>query len=346
MSKTARNILAIGIAVALMAIAVIYSILSSRLGIIDENVVGNTAGNLNNSGLFCESDGVVYFANPYDSYALYSMNPDGTDLKCLNDLSVKFINAGGDYVFFYGKTAKTTSGLGGLVSKPAMYEITKNGKKLRALTKDVSQNMLLVGNKVYYQHYRVKEGTTFAVIDRRTKQSTELLDFMINPACYDNGNFYYNGMYKDHFLYAYNVASGENVVIWEGDIWNPIYSGGYVYYMDVQGNYRICRYSIADNTIEILTKDRVDYFNLYDNIIYYQKSSSSDACLKRMNCDGSGNEVIAQGVYSSVNITSQYAYFIPFDNENMLYCTPTYGYADVKEFVPAMEAAIKHNTGK
>ena len=29
--------------------------------------VGNTAGNLNNSGYFCEYDGTVYFANAYDS---------------------------------------------------------------------------------------------------------------------------------------------------------------------------------------------------------------------------------------------------------------------------------------
>lgn len=29
--------------------------------------VGNTAGNLNNSGYFCEYDGTVYFANAYDA---------------------------------------------------------------------------------------------------------------------------------------------------------------------------------------------------------------------------------------------------------------------------------------
>lgn len=37
--------------------------------------VGNTAGNLNNSGYFCEYDGTVYFANAYDSNTLYSMDP-------------------------------------------------------------------------------------------------------------------------------------------------------------------------------------------------------------------------------------------------------------------------------
>ena len=32
---------------------------------------GNTAGNLNNKGLFCERDGMVYFSNAYDSNVIH-----------------------------------------------------------------------------------------------------------------------------------------------------------------------------------------------------------------------------------------------------------------------------------
>ena len=45
--------------------------------------VGNTAGNLNNSGYFCEYDGTVYFANAYDSNTLYSMDPSEQNIKKL-----------------------------------------------------------------------------------------------------------------------------------------------------------------------------------------------------------------------------------------------------------------------
>ena len=41
--------------------------LTGRVPMNDENTTGNTAGNLNNGGLFCESDGKVYFANAYDT---------------------------------------------------------------------------------------------------------------------------------------------------------------------------------------------------------------------------------------------------------------------------------------
>ena len=53
----------------------------SRIPENPSGTTGNTAGNLNNNGLYCEDEGIVYFANPYDNGALYSMNVDETDMK-------------------------------------------------------------------------------------------------------------------------------------------------------------------------------------------------------------------------------------------------------------------------
>ena len=83
MTTRMRNILIfIGTAVILLLLMVI-AILIGRVPLNDENTVGNTPGNLNNGGYFCESDGRVYFANAYDGYALYSMNSDESDLRKL-----------------------------------------------------------------------------------------------------------------------------------------------------------------------------------------------------------------------------------------------------------------------
>ena len=120
-ANTKRNVITILVVVLLLAAIIVYGIVKSKSMAIPENTIDNTAGNLNNGGLFCEHDGRVYFANSYDSGCLYSMNADQTDIKKLYDLSVKFINAGGDYVFFYGETSKASSGLGSIVAKPAMY---------------------------------------------------------------------------------------------------------------------------------------------------------------------------------------------------------------------------------
>ena len=43
-----------------------FAIVGDRIPDNPPETVGNTAGNLNNSGYFCEYDGKVYFANVYD----------------------------------------------------------------------------------------------------------------------------------------------------------------------------------------------------------------------------------------------------------------------------------------
>ena len=340
MSGLSKKIIAIALGLLLIAFTAFYVIHASNRINFDPETVGATAGNLYNDGLFCESDGKVYFSNSYDEGCLYVMNSDQTELKKLYNLHASFINAAGNFVFFYGKIIPQSQGLGTVVSKPGMYMIRNNGKQLQALTKDGSQCMLLVGNYVYYQHYTQKEGADFERINLKKKESEPCLDFFITPASYYEGKIYYNGQYEDHHLYTYDINTGEVQDIWGGDIWNPIREGNYIYYMDVLHNYRLCRYSLSANQIEILTNDRIDFFNVYNNLIFYQKSSSSDPQLKRMNLDGSAVETIAYGTFNSINITSQYTYFKEFGNETTTYYTPTYGSVDVREFTAARDAAI------
>ncbi|MBO4678731.1 MAG: DUF5050 domain-containing protein [Lachnospiraceae bacterium] len=342
MSGLLKKIIAIALGIGLIAFTVIYLIhVSNRINF-DPETVGATAGNLYNDGLFCEEGGKVYFSNSYNEGCLYVMNPDQTEMKKIYNLHASFINAAGDYVFFFGKIIPQSQGLGTVVSKPGMYMIKKNGKQFQALTKDKSQCMLLIGNYVYYQHYTQKEGADFERINLKTKESEPCLDFFITPASYYQGKIYYNGQYTDHHLYTYDINTGAVQDIWAGDIWNPICTGDYVYYMDVRNNYRLCRYSISANQIEVLTEDRVEFFNVYENIIFYQKGSTTSPELKRMNINGSSVETIAQGVFNSINVTSQYTYFKEFGHDTITYYTPTFGSVDVREFTAARDAALEN----
>ena len=340
MSKASRNIITFAVIFFFVAIAVVFSVVNTRKTIVPEDAVGNTPGNLNNDGLFCESSGKVYFANAYDEGTIYSMNPDQSEITKLSDLKAKYINAGGDYLFFYGNTSSASTGLGSIVAKPSLIQLDKGGEHPSALTKEIVQNMVLCGNKIFVQHYKESTGTTTAVVDIKKRSLEDILDYMINPSCLHNNYIYFNGMYKDHFLYALNTNTYEVATLWEGDLWNPIYSGGYIYYMDVQNDYRLCRYSLNDNTIEIITKDRADFFNLYGDVIFYQKNSVKEPALKRIRTDGSGEEIVAYGNYSEVNITSTYAYFREFGTDYPVYYTPTTGPVNVNEFTKAREALL------
>lgn len=345
MTTTKKNIVILCSVLAVVLLILIAVSFTGRISMNDENTVGNTAGNLNNKGLFCESDGVVYFANAYDGGALYSMNPDETEMKKLGANSVAYINTGGDYLYYYMESgtneSNTGTGLGYMGRTAGIYRTKKNGKRTVCLDRTYSNIVQLCGNYLYYQAYDTKKGTTLNKIKIDKSDETVIADYIINPACCVNGRIYYNGTQKDHYLYALDTATDNSSVVWQGNIWNPVYIDNYVYYMDVANNYRLCRYSMSEDIIEVLTNDRVDFFNVYDYYIYYQKSSETEPALKRMYIDGSNAEVVAEGVYENINITSEYVYFNAYDAPLPVYKTSTFGGVYVTTFDAAAEAASK-----
>lgn len=341
MSNNQKNIIIIVSAFAILAAIITILIITGRMPMNDNYTVGNTAGNLNNGGLFCESDGKVYFANAYDNNTLYSMNPNETQLTKLGVNSVASINAGGDYLYYYMQSGTSGgTGLGYMGRTAGIYRSQKNGKKTVCLDRTYAVTMQLCGNYLYYQDYNTKTGTKLTKIKIDKSDKTTIADYVINPASCYNGTIYFNGTQDDHALYTLNTATDSINSIWQGNIWNPIYQDGYVYYMDVANDYRLCRFSLSQNVIEVLTNDRVDFFNIYYNYIYYQKSSKKEPALKRMYVDGSSPEVVSYGVYENINITSQYVYFNEYGASVPVYKTSTSGPVNVTVFDAASKAAV------
>ena len=101
-----------------------------------DGTIGNTAGNLNNGGLFCEHEGRVYFANPEDSNCLYSMTVDETDVQKLYAGNVCNILTGGEYVYYFMREPVGTS-LDNLRVSHAFFRSELDGEKTKILTKDV-----------------------------------------------------------------------------------------------------------------------------------------------------------------------------------------------------------------
>lgn len=334
MSKASKAIIAVASLIVAFALLFVYSIVKTNASKIPDGTIGNTSGNIYNEGLMAESNGKVFFSNPYDDGKLYSMNVDQTGVTKLSDQRASYINTSDKYVFFAGRNTDTTSGFGSILKKPNLCKIKVNGGSEKVLSQEPSQSMLLVGNSLYYQHYTQSNGENFFSMTVHNRKTTEELDYLINPACYYNGSFYFNGMYGDHYLYAYDIETRTVTTVWKGDVWNPIYDGNYVYYMDIQNNYRLCRYSPSANTIEILEKERVDCYNYYNGIIYYQVSSSSNPRLMRMNADGSNQELVCEGIFSNILITADYTYFYSYPNGYPIYYTSTFSPVYVREFKP------------
>lgn len=342
MTTTQRNILFFSISGVILALLIVLIVLSTRIPLNDESTVGNTAGNLNNGGYFCEHDGRIYFANAYDNYSLYSMNPDETDIKKLHGGSSSYINAGGNYLY-YVTVGNTDSGASNSFRGAyGIYRSKLNGKDVTGMDRCYVAAMQLCGNYLYYEKIDTKTSMSLEKIkiDKKDKQTVNPTA-PINPNCYVDGTIYYNGTERDHYLYALNTSNDSASVVWQGNIWNPIYQDGYVYYMDVPNNYRLCRYSLYNDVVEILTNDRVDTFNVYESYIYYQTNSDTSPALKRMYIDGSYQEVVSPGIYQNINITSQYVYFNTFGAPTPVYKTSTFGGVNVTTFDAGMQAALK-----
>lgn len=341
MTTRQKNILIISITCVIIAALFLAVIFSNRITLNDDFTVGNTPGNLNNGGYFCEMNDRVYFANAYDNYALYSMNTNESDMIKLSGNSVSSINAAGKYLY-YAMTSDGSngSGLGYLARTEGIYRSNLKGKSTVGLDRCGIVSMQLCGNYLYYEKYDKALGTTLDKmrIDKTDKKT--VAEEIINPNCFVNGRIYYNGAGKDHFLYALDVSTDSATVVWRGNLWNPIVQDGYVYYMDVSENYRLCRYNLNNDVVEVLTNDRIDMFNVYESYIYYQVSSVDAPALKRMFTDGSSQELVREGVYQNINITSQYVYFNAFKESTPVYKTSTFGPVNVITFDAAKEAAL------
>ena len=339
MNRTAKIVLGCGALLLFVVAMVFLRGTRNHYSPIPENTIGNTAGNLRGDGMFCEYNGKVYFANPYDNNSLYSMNPNCTDIKKLNSSSCKFILAGGDYLFYYIYGASGGGqGLGYLRSITGVYRSDLKGKDPLCLNGDMATSLQLVGENLYYMHYDKKSFSSFYKLAASKKTEEMLNKKEIDTACVYDGVIYYGGQDGDHNLHGFNTRTDTDTVVWEANLCNPTVMGSYVYYMDIGNKYRLCRYDMNNNVVQILTNDSLEFYNVYEGVIFYQRSGSDPAMI-RMNVDGSNPEVVLEGIYNRINTTSVYTYFYSHESDTMIYRTPTLGPIQVDQFREALEAA-------
>lgn len=325
---------------AIIALAILSKIMR-RIPSNDISVTGNTAGNLNNHGRFCEQDGKIYFSNAYDNGCLYSMDLNESNMTKLVEGNVSLINAGGNFIYYYLNTSKSGTGFGYVLPIQGIYRIKKNGKDSACLVRDGCTAMQLVGDYIYYERYNNEEYSKFHKVKTDKSEDVLLSNDIINPSACNNGIIYFNGQSRDHYLYALDTRNDSISTVYQGDLWFPVYKDGYIYYMDVSSKYRLCRYSLSGNTVEILTNDRVDGFNVGNFYIYYQKNDRERPALMRMALDGSNPEIVAEGNFENISITSYYTYFNEFGLDTPVYRTPTDGAVDVSEFTAARDGVQK-----
>jgi len=304
---------------------VIYFQIESRIPYNDDNVAGNTAGNLNNGGTFCEDNGILYFSNPYDGNKLYSMNSDCTNAKTLIDDHVSSINVHGNYIYYIknnsiGSAANTalTSDLTGI------FRCDLEGKKVVSLYDNISSNISLCGNYIYYQHNDKKTASSLYKIKINKSDNKLVSKSDYNPSSYYNGKIYFSSIKDNHNIYTLDTKTNSISMYYSGNTSFTDMEGAYLYYIDIDKGSSLVRLNTENKTIELLSLGHCLNYNVYGSKLFFLKDGD-DAGLYRMNIDGSNLELIASGNFNNVQCTSKYTFFQYFNKPDQLYRVSTTG---------------------
>jgi len=345
MSKTKKSqktniyaVVSILVIIALVTVGAIIYGHKKRIAANPDGTIGNTSGNLNNKGYFCESNGTIYFANSEDNYYLYELNPQAMTAHLLNEVPVAYINSAGDYLYFYYDDHGDAKFMGVSGNMRGIYRINRDSRdSLTCLDRSTSGIVSLLGNTVYYQHYDNNEGMTLYSVSTSGSDKGQVANAIINPSCIISGKIYYPDQDNGFCLNTFTPESGYCELFSPERMYNPTFSENYIFYMNVSDNYALYRYDLSSHINAKLTNERLDTFNVYGSSIFYQTSSQKNPCLMRMKIDGTDQEIIASGVFTEINCTSEYTFFRAYDNETLFYYVPTQFGTQVSEFHPLIE---------
>ena len=310
---------------------VAYHYLNTKVKFNSTYVNGNLSGNLYNAGLFCESNGEIFFSNPNDNGRLYAMNVDGSNVHKLCNDSVMYINADKNFIYYVrNNTNNVTSTMFFAYDKNSLCRIKRTGGKAFILDKEPCIYASLIGNYIYYLHYDTKTATTlYRVKIDGTEKKQVYIHYLFT--CNASGQYFYYNNPDNGQLFRYDTASQTQSLFYDCNCYKPVVMDeNNIFYMDVDQNNAIVHVNVNNPNPVVLTEGNIEHFNVYGSKIFYQRGGD-DAALCMVKDDGTGFKELAKGEYSSINVTSQYVYFTDFSS-NKVYYTSISNPGDIKPF--------------
>lgn len=320
-------------------IVIVISVIAtyySKQTVYNDDVLGNTSGNLLNEGLFCEYDGKIYFSNPSDEGRLYVMNNDLTDFKRLTNDTATCINVAGKYIIYGRHNEKQLKTSDNVFSQSniGMYRIQKNGKNMKTLFDAVVNIVNLAGNTVYYQK---NTPTGFSVCQINIDKSEEdtLIEDPIFPYAIENGFLYYSNVNGNHYINRINLQTKEKEVLKEGNFAFVTIAAGQLFFLDLENDHALSCMNLQDNTITTLLTDPVSTYNVTSDgsYLYYELDNGTDNGIYCMNLKTNDIVCLKLGNFKNINLTNKYVFFQELDS-NTTYMSPLSSKEQAKEFHP------------
>lgn len=336
--NTAKTVIILIMLLAVVAgiiIATSYIKYNSRVPENPPGTLGNTGGNINNEGLFCQDGDTVYFSNTLDNNYIYSMDLDGSNQKLVLAISAKYLNSAGKYLYYNQIDTSTDLVYGFTGNVHGIYRYKKDSyDQTRGFDRTAAGLTILIDNYVYYQHYDNDNGMTLYRCSTNDDDKGEVLKEIVNPCCVINGDIYYPDQNNYFNLNVFDTDTLKASPYLNERMYNPVYSNGAIYFIDISNGYCLSRYSFDSHSVENLTADRVDAFNILGDVIFYQRNAEDTPAVMRMRSDGSDPVMIAMGNYSNINMTTAYTYFHAYGDPMDMYRVSTTGNPRPETFRP------------
>lgn len=301
----------------------------------DISATGNTAGNLYNGGYFCESGDDIYFSWPADDYRIYYMKPDGS-IKKTSITDAFSINICNNYLY-YGRNGAKDKSRSFLDGRPfGVYRVSLKTGRSKSLCSSLSAYVCLSGSNLYLQEY-TDTSLYFSRVSIRNSKDFERISPVGYPiSCADNGYLYYAGQQGNHNIYRYDTRTGNAEVFYEGNCYQPVYTDGLLYFIDLSDGYALKCYDTASGQLTVITDDRCINYNVSGSVVFYQieNPDTGNYGLYRNNTSGTLPELIANQSCRYINIAGGYAYFQYFADTSTFYRVSLTGPAQAEIFTP------------
>mgnify|MGYP000844870814 CR=1 FL=1 len=337
MIKAIKRIMIFLITVTVIILAILWFFTKNKTFTNSEEEIGNSPGNIYNGGLFSEQDGYIYFSNSNDDGSLYMADSDLINFKKLHDDKAVFINVDENYIYYVraNNTREDSSHNILMYNNTGIYRIKQNGRDIKSISYKPGAYLSLKGNRIYYQKYDVNSGLLLYQNSTDGSEEKRLLNDDVIPSAIMNGQLYYAGYSKDHNLNAIDLSSYNSKTIIEGSFLCPIFHNDYLYYIDIEDNYKIYRSNTDGSNPTLLVDDKCSTYNITNSgkHLYYQIDNGKSNRIARLNLETLESETLLDGDYKQIHVTENYVFFKDF-NDTTTFVILADGLAKVGTFEP------------
>ena len=256
---------------------------------------GNISGNIIDGGLIASDSERIYYVSLDSTYGLYSMKPDGTDVRLLSGDYTQYINVLDGWLYYRKAGSDRKPKIGGL------YRMRTDGTQEQRLTSRTPFYINVVDDWIYFV-----EGAAGDIWKMKTDGSQIQ---RLNTGHYDclttDGVSLYFAWYRDSVFKA--TINGQHLSkILTGHIEHPFIAGDWLYYKT--DYYKICRLNKKTLEIETLVDDKnlgADYLILKNEDLYMGGVSG----IKKYNIRDKTLKTLYQTRVIELGLAAGYIYF-------------------------------------